>query len=89
MENEHTHTAILHFQFSIINYQLLIINHYPNAWQVGQGNLPLDHLHASEAVVGYEQVAVEVGKIDRGRELGSRHASRMPVHFISLMLMPV
>ena len=71
MENEHTHTAILHFQFSIINYQLLIINRHPNARQVGQGNLPLDHLHASETVVGYEQVAIEVGKIDRGRELGS------------------
>lgn len=29
MENEHTHTAILHFQFSIINYQLNLVPQHP------------------------------------------------------------
>lgn len=46
--------------------------HHSDAGTVGKRDLALHHFHALEAVVGDEQVAVEVGEVNDWRELRGR-----------------
>lgn len=89
--------------------------HYSDTRQIRQCNLPLHDFHTLETVIGYQQAAIQIGKVHRRRKLRSGrngagsfshaahhhfhpqstrqrhhfHASRMPVHFINLILIPV
>ena len=100
--------------------------HYSDTRQIRQCNLPLHDFHTLETVIGYQQAAIQIGKVHRqlllhvlgvlvdgdhlqhlvgpvedGAARGLTfipkaranvtifHASRMPVHFINLILMPV
>ena len=50
---------------------------HADAGEVGECNLSIDNLHAVEAVVGDEKVAIEVGKVHERSELsGGAHCTR-------------